>query len=163
MSPVNSNLDYLDYTISDIQSGVQNNNDIITGTLKSIDKYIWPFNFRENYMDDSSYHYIALDLSENNLDELISLTIKIDNGPTIDLLDYAGYLDKIHDSEYNNIIDSETVDTEVLIYTSWMRTFKNNKKLILEILPDNEEIVIAQHSVTESFKQYIDITNLVLE
>ena len=75
--PLNSNEIFQHTLVSDIQSGIEiSDSGIITGSLKSLSDWIWdPYSFETGVIKDAPYHFIALDLSDNNYDEQLTSVV----------------------------------------------------------------------------------------
>lgn len=73
-------------TAGELQSDVTVSDMSISGTLKAIEEWVWdPYSFTNGYIHEGPYHFIALNVSENNYNGLLSAVISQD-GAEIDLL-----------------------------------------------------------------------------
>jgi len=74
-------------TVSTLQSDINVDAMSISGTLNGISDWLFdPFDLSNGYIEEPDYHYLILDLSDNNFTDLIVAQVSQD-GSIINLLD----------------------------------------------------------------------------
>jgi hypothetical protein len=74
-------------SVSDLQSNIDINVMSISGTLNAIDEWVWdPYSFEHGVIGEPSYHFLALDFTDNNFAGLTMAQVSQD-GSIINLLD----------------------------------------------------------------------------
>ena len=73
-------------SVSDLQSNVDINVMSISGTLNAIDEWVWdPYSFEYGVIGEPSYHFLALDFTDNNFAGLTMAQVSQDVS-VVDLL-----------------------------------------------------------------------------
>lgn len=86
MKAVESSSSIAHTTAGELQSDVTVSDMSISGTLKAVEEWVWdPYSFINGNIHEGPYHFIALDVSENNYNGLLSVVIRQDTAD-IDLL-----------------------------------------------------------------------------
>jgi hypothetical protein len=73
-------------SVSDLQSNIDINVMSISGTLNAIDEWVWdPYSFEHGVIGEPSYHFLALDFTDNNFAGLTMAQVSQDIS-VVDLL-----------------------------------------------------------------------------